>query len=290
MKKRSEVLKAGRKILASSFYILTILGCDSGTNGGYQLSPSDIRDIERSRFSDVKIQIPSGEECIIDAFLMADYRGDRVMVNATAKRITLTSLKSTGLFSSEAYTENIPYDSILAYRRTGMMSMYQNSIYFVDSSRHSYLLSFDYEVDVGFSGVRLPSTYLLDHVTQYIHCAPLSGYHEKWLFNNLVRDLKDLEAMPIGFRVRDSRIPFGGYVGCVLNLLDKALVVSIRLEDKEYSAQVKAGEEISFGSSEFGRKLSEGDIFYIKTSVSTHVLLKAKVLKDGDCVCEVIYL
>lgn len=258
-----------------------ILGCGSGSEDGYQIHP---KDVERLRFSSLKFEVPDGEECIMDASPMADYHGNRVKVNATAKRIILVGFRSTGLFSSEPFSVSIPFDSIIAYRKTGL-----NTACFVADDRCAHLLSFDTEFDVSLSGVKLSITYFLEYLAKHVTFSAISGYHQKWLFNvdHPYINSTDLSTLPIGFCIRESYLPFGGYVGCIHNLLDRKIRVNIMLEGKYYSTQLEAGDEISFGSSEMGRSLKEGDIMSIMTSASEHKLLKGHILKDGGYKCEV---
>ena len=258
-----------------------VLGCGSGSAYGYQLHPTEAK---RMAFSHLKFEVPYGEACINDDFWMADYHGKNVKVNATAKRIVLAGERSTGLFSSEPFSASIPFDSILAYRKAGL-----NSACFVTEDRCAHLLSFDVEFYVSFSGVKLPLTDFLECLATYVIFSARSGYHEKWLLNltHLYTNSTDLNTLPIGFRIRKSRLPFGGYVGCIHNLLDREITVKIMLEDKECSTRVGAGDEISFGASEMGRSLKEGDIMTITTSASEHKWLMCHILKDGDYACEV---
>lgn len=279
MEIKTIIVETSLQLIACSFCVM-VLGCGSGEDG-YQMSPSQIESLQ---FSRLKFDVPAGEAFIMDGCPMVDYHGNRVKVNATTKRIVMTGLRSTGILSKVPFTENIPYDSIMAYRKTGL-----NSIYIVEANRRAHLLSFDMEIDVSLSGVELSLPYFLRHVTKHVAFSTLSGYHEKWLFNFTRPNITftELSTMPIGFRVRESRIPFGGYVGCIHNLLDRELTVNVSLDGKEYTAQIDAGDEISFGSSEMGRKLGEGDLFIITTSASEHTLLRACILKDGEYVCAV---
>ena len=124
---------------------------------------------------------------------------------------------------------------------------------------------------------------------KHVTFTSLSWCNENWAFNNghQLFDSEDLKAMPIGFRIRKSRIPFWGYVGCVFNLLNQELTVKVEMEGKEFSAQVEPGGEMTFGEDELGRKLKEGDIMGIQTSASTHKWLQCSILNGGDFTCEV---